>query len=83
MKTALRLTLSLLLCLSISLLCASSVFAESEEGEETYAHTAILNLSNVTSGGLVWDNVGTEWDSIGAVWEAGGAGGFYSYHVLV
>ena len=50
-------------------------YAENEEGEETYAHTAILNLSNVTSGGLVWDNVGTEWDSIGAVWEAGGADG--------
>lgn len=33
-------------------------YAENEEGEETYAHTAILNLSNVTSGGLVWDNVG-------------------------
>lgn len=50
-------------------------YSEDEGGEETYAHEVLLNLSNVSSGGLVWDNVGTEWDSVGAVWEAGTQGG--------
>lgn len=51
-------------------------YAENDQGEEIYAKEATVYPStNVSTGGLIWDEYGVEWDAIGAEWEEGGTPG--------
>lgn len=50
-------------------------YSENNQGEEIFANSVALSLSDAEGGGLVWDEVGIVFDEIGAVWEAGTGGG--------
>lgn len=46
-------------------------YAEDEEGNETYASSAMIPLTGDRYGGLMLDGDGVVWDNDGAVWEQG------------
>lgn len=50
-------------------------YDEDVNGNEVYANSFNLTLSDAEGGGLVWDSEGVVWDAIGAIWEAGTGGG--------
>lgn len=48
-------------------------YNENEEGQEVYGKNAIVNRSTeVSSGGVIWDEYGATWDNVGLIWEVGG-----------
>ena len=48
-------------------------YNENPEGQEIYGKTATVNLSTeVSSGGVIWDEYGATWDNYGLIWEAAG-----------
>lgn len=48
-------------------------YNENAEGQEVYGKTATINLSTeVSSGGVIWDEDGATWDSYGLIWEPAG-----------
>lgn len=50
-------------------------YGENDQGEEIFANSVDLFLSNVSGGGLVFDELGVVFDELGAVWESGSGGG--------
>lgn len=50
-------------------------YSENEQGEEIFANSVDLFLSDAEGGGLVWDDAGIVFDNIGAEWESGTGGG--------
>ena len=46
-------------------------YAEDEDGNETYASSAVIPITGNRYGGLIWDEDGIVWDNIGATWEDG------------
>lgn len=48
-------------------------YNEDEDGQEVYGKNAIVNRSTeVSSGGVIWDEYGATWDNVGLIWEVGG-----------
>lgn len=48
-------------------------YNEDADGQEVYGKNAIVNRSTeVSSGGVIWDEYGATWDNIGLIWEVGG-----------
>lgn len=48
-------------------------YNEDADGQEVYGKNAIVSRSTeVSSGGVIWDEYGATWDNIGLIWEVGG-----------
>lgn len=50
-------------------------YSENSLGEETYSQKAIVPITSISTGGLIWDEYGAVADNLGYEWEAGTSGG--------
>lgn len=50
-------------------------YSENSLGEEIYTQKAILPVTSISTGGLIWDVYGAVADNLGYEWEAGTSGG--------